>query len=133
MSKQNIMKHIIQKVFSTILENPVFDLSLIEKYFSKDYIQLVDHHQFNYEEFILHIKKLKEKIAEQKIDILNYAENGNIIFTHHIASSILKDGTIVKHKVLAEFTIQDGKIIGCDELTLLLEGAHHAKNLGSEI
>lgn len=133
MSKQNIMKHIIQEVFSSILENPVFDLSLIEKYFSKDYIQLVDHHQLNYEEFILHIKKLKEKVAEQKIDILNYAENENIIFTHHIAKSILKDGTVVRHKVLAEFTIQNGKIIGCDELTLLLEGNQTEKNLGSEM
>ena len=127
------MKHIIQQVFSTILENPVFDLSLIEKYFSKDYIQFVDHHQLNYEEFILHIKKLKEKVAEQKIDILNYAENGNIIFTHHIAKSILKDGSIVVHKVLAEFTIEENKIIQCDELTLLLEGDFSSRNLGSEV
>ncbi|BAP31166.1 uncharacterized protein CHSO_2129 [Chryseobacterium sp. StRB126] len=127
------MKQIIQQVFSNILENPTFDLSLIEKYFSKDYIQFVDHTQLNYEEFILHIQKLKEKVTEQKIDILNYAENGNTIFTHHTAKSILKDGSIVRHKVLAEFTIQEGKIIRCDELTLLLEGADHSKNLGSEI
>lgn len=127
------MKHIIQQVFSSILENPVFDLSLIEKYFSKDYIQYVDHTQLNYEEFILHIKKLKEKVAEQKIEILNCAENGNIIFTHHTAKSLLKDGSIVRHKVLAQFTIQEGKIIQCDELTMLLEGADHNKNLGSEI
>ncbi|MGE8555419.1 MAG: hypothetical protein ACN6OB_15980 [Chryseobacterium jejuense] len=127
------MKQIIQQVFSNILENPVFDLSLIEKYFSKDYIQLVDHHQLNYDGFILHIKKLKEKVAEQKIDILNYAENENTIFTHHTAKSILKDGSIVRHKVLAEFTIQEGKIIRCDELTLLLEGNHTEKDLGSEV
>ncbi|ASE60776.1 MULTISPECIES: limonene-1,2-epoxide hydrolase family protein [Chryseobacterium] len=127
------MKHIIQQVFSSILENPVFDLSLIEKYFSKDYVQFVDHKQLNYEEFILHIQKLKEKVTEQKIDILNYAENGNIIFTHHIAKSALKDGSIVRHKVLAEFTIQDDKIVRCDELTLLLEGSPTEKNLGSEI
>lgn len=127
------MKQIIQEVFSNILENPVFDLPLIEKYFSKDYIQFVDQQQLNYEQFILHIKKLKEKVAEQKVNILNYAENGNIIFTHHIAKSVLKDGSMVRHKVLAQFTIQEGKIIQCDELTLLLEGASHAKNLGSEI
>lgn len=133
MSKQNIMKHIIQQVFNSILENPVFDLSLIEKYFSKDYIQFVDHTQLNYEEFILHIQKLKEKVAEQKITILNYAENGNIIFTHHMAKSVFRDGSIVQHKVLAEFTIQDDKIIQCDELTLLLEGNLTEKKLGSEV
>ncbi|ROS17724.1 hypothetical protein EDF65_2105 [Chryseobacterium nakagawai] len=127
------MKHIIQQVFLNILENPVFDLSFIEKYFSKDYIQFVDHHQLNYEEFILHIKKLKEKVAEQKIEILNYAENGNVIFTHHLAKSVLKDGGIVLHKVLAEFTIEDKKIVKCDELTLLLEGDFSSRNLGSEI
>lgn len=127
------MKHIIEQVFRDVLENPVFDLFFIEKYFSKDYIQCVDHHQLNYEEFILHIKKLKEKVAEQKIEILTYAENGNIIFTHHLANSVLKDGSTVLHKVLAEFTIEDNKIIRCDELTLLLEGDFSAKNLGSEI
>ncbi|WP_160139691.1 hypothetical protein [Chryseobacterium sp. c4a] len=127
------MKYIIQKVFTNVLENPVFDLSLIERYFSKDYIQFVDHQQLNYNEFILHIKKLKEKVADQKIDLINYAENGNIIFTHHIAKSVLKDGSIILHKVLAEFTIQEGKIIKCDELTFLLEGDLSAKNLGSEI
>lgn len=127
------MKQIIQEVFSNILENPEFNLSFIEKYFSKDYIQLVDHQQLNYESFILHIKKLKEKVAEQKIDIINWAENGNVIFTHHVAKSVLKDGSTVLHKVLAEFTIQDGKIIRCDELTLLLEGDFSAKNLGAEV
>ncbi|UCA60197.1 hypothetical protein KB553_01420 [Chryseobacterium rhizoplanae] len=127
------MKHIIQEVFTNILENPVFDLSLIEQYFSKDYIQLVDHTQLNYEEFILHIKKLKEKVSGQKIDLINYAENGNIIFTHHMARSVLKDGSIVRHKVLAEFTIHEDKIIRCDELTLLLEGSQTERNLGSEV
>lgn len=128
-----LMKHIIEQVFRDVLENPVFDLSCIEKYFSKDYVQWVDRHQLNYKEFILHIKKLKEKVAEQKIEILTYAENGNIIFTHHLAKSVLKDGNIVLHKVLAEFTIEENKIIKCDELTLLLEGIPHAGNLGSEI
>lgn len=127
------MKHIIQKVFTDVLENPVFNLSSIETYFSKDYTQFVDHHQLNYDEFVLHIKKLKEKVAEQNISLINYAENGNIIFTHHIAKSVLKDGSIVLHKVLAEFTIQENKIIKCDELTFMLEGDLSAKNLGSEI
>ncbi|UKB77850.1 hypothetical protein [Chryseobacterium sp. MEBOG07] len=127
------MKHFIQQVFKEVLENPVFDELLIEKYFSKEYIQLVDHNQLNYEEFVLHIKKLKEKVAEQKMEIISHAENGNIIFTNHIAKSTLKNGNKVSHKVLAEFTILDHKIIRCDELTLLVEGNHTEKNLGSEI
>lgn len=127
------MKHFIQQLFRDVLENPVFDQLLIEKYFSKDYIQWVDHKSLNYEEFILHIKKLKEKVAQQNIEIISYAENGNIIFTKHIAKSVLKDGSKVCHKVLAEFTIEDEKIIKCDELTLLVEGIITAKDLGSEI
>lgn len=126
------MKHFIQQVFKEVLENPVFDESLIEKYFSKEYTQFVDHSQLNYDEFVLHIKKLKEKVAEQKLEIINYAENGDIIFTNHIAKSTLKDGSKVLHKVLAEFTIQNHQIIRCDELTLLVEGNDAEKHLGSE-
>ncbi|WP_157837436.1 hypothetical protein [Chryseobacterium sp. P1-3] len=51
------MKHFIQEVFSEVLENPVFDQILIEKYFSKEYIQYVDGTCLNYNEFVLHIKK----------------------------------------------------------------------------
>ncbi|MBP1164443.1 MULTISPECIES: hypothetical protein [unclassified Chryseobacterium] len=127
------MKHFIQQVFSEVLENPVFDELLIEKYFSKNYIQFVDRQQLNYEEFVLHIKKLKEKVAEQKIEFISHAENNNIIFTHHVVHSKLKDGSFVIHKVLAEFTIQNNKIIRCDELTVVLEGNQAEKNLGSEI
>ncbi|WES98432.1 hypothetical protein P2W68_02190 [Chryseobacterium arthrosphaerae] len=127
------MKHIIEQVFSRILENPVLDEILIEKYFSRQYVQLVDHTRLNYDEFVLHIKKLRDKVSEQKIKIISYAENENSIFTKHIARSVLKDGSIVIHKVLAEFTVVDGKIIQCDELTLLLEGTHDARNLGSEM
>lgn len=126
------MKHFIQQVFKEVLENPVFDELLIEKYFSKEYIQLVDQSQLNYDEFVLHIKKLKEKVSEQKLEIINHAENGNTIFTNHIVKSTLKDGSEVVHKVLAEFTIRNHQIIRCDELTLLLEGNETAKNLGSE-
>lgn len=126
------MKHFIQQVFKEVLENPVFDEVLIEKYFSKEYIQFVDRAQLNYDEFVLHIKKLKEKVSEQKLEIINHAENGNTIFTNHIAKSTLKDASEVVHKVLAEFTIRNHQIIRCDELTLLLEGNETAKNLGSE-
>ncbi|MGE8513690.1 MAG: hypothetical protein ACN6N7_13365 [Chryseobacterium culicis] len=127
------MKHFIQQVFSEVLENPVFDELLIEKYFSKNYIQFVDRQQLHYEEFVLHIKKLKEKVAEQKIEFISHAENNHIIFTHHVVHSKLKDGSFVIHKVLAEFTIQNNKIIRCDELTVVLEGNQAEKNLGSEI
>ena len=127
------MKHFIQEVFSEVLENPVFDQILIEKYFSKEYIQYVDGTCLNYNEFVLHIKKLKEKVTQQQIEIINHAENRDIIFTHHLAKSVLKDGSTVRHKVLAEFTIANKKIIQCNELTLLIEGDHTAKNLGSEI
>jgi hypothetical protein len=126
------MKHFIQQVFTEVLENPVFDPALIDKYFSKQYVQLVDHTRLNYDEFVLHIQKLKEKTAGQKVEILNHAENGNIIFTNHVVRSVLKDGSMVSHKVLAEFTIKDDQIIRCDELTFLMEGDHIAKNLGSE-
>ena len=127
------MKNLIQKVFSEILENPEFNQTLIEKYFAKNYIQYVDNSQLTYEEFVLHIKKLKEKVAEQKVKIINYAENGNVIYTKHIAQSTLNDGSIVIHKVLAEFTIHNDKITQCDELTILLQGNENEKNLGSEL
>ncbi|SQI32658.1 Uncharacterised protein [Serratia plymuthica] len=44
-----------------------------------------------------------------------------------------RDGGRSLVKVLAHFTVRDGKICACDELTQLLEGEHGDRDLGSRV
>lgn len=66
--------------------------------------------QLNLDQFKQHIKKLKDLIDTDQVKILNYAEQDNAVFTKHLVSSTLKDGSKHTYKVFAEFIVKDGKI-----------------------
>ncbi|MBT2619892.1 MULTISPECIES: hypothetical protein [Chryseobacterium] len=127
------MEKLIKAVFTDVIENKNYDESLINKYFSEDYIQSVDNVTLDFNSFKKHIQKLKEKADQQNVVFENIASNETSVFTKHFVTSVLKNGEIVKHKVFAEFTIKNNKVIYCDELTTLLEGSASEKKLGSEI
>lgn len=127
------MENLIKAVFTDVIENKNYDESLIDKYFSEDYVQTVDQVTLDFNSFKKHIQKLKEKVDQQNVIFENMASNETSVFTKHHVTSILKNGEIVKHKVFAEFIIENNKVINCDELTILLEGSIIEKKLGSEI
>jgi len=126
------MVELIKQMFEKLIESPDFEEKDISKYFSGNYIQLVDNRELRYPDFVRHVMKLKEKISSAKVEFINIAQNEHSVFTKHIVRSTLKDGTQTTHKVFAEFIVIDEKIIACDELTLMLEGPEKEKNLGSE-
>ncbi|WP_267740298.1 hypothetical protein [Myroides injenensis] len=125
------MEKTIREMFQNIIENNVYNEQMIYKYFSPDYEQIVDDKYLKIEEFIMHIKKLKEVVETAEVSIINFATKDNSIFTKHIVKTVLKDGSKHTHKVFAEFIINDNKIIRCEELTLLIAGSEAAKRLGS--
>lgn len=127
------MELFITQMFKEVLESPEIDERVIQTYFSMDYIQIVDGHTLDYNRFVQHIRKLKEKVIEQKVTLENIAANQNTVFTKHRVTSKLRNHTTTIHKVLAEFTVKKGKIIQCDELTLLVKGDESEKSLGSEV
>ncbi|WP_010255282.1 hypothetical protein [Myroides injenensis] len=125
------MEKTIREMFQNIIENNVYNEQMINKYFSPDYEQIVDDKYLKIEEFITHIKKLKEVVETAEVSIINFATQDNSIFTKHIVKTVLKDGSKHTHKVFAEFIINDNKIIRCEELTLMIAGSEVAKRLGS--
>src|SRR5690606_27988580 len=108
----------IKALFRDVIENKNYDETLINKYFSENYVQIVDNQELDFETFKKHIKKLKDKIQQVDVQFSNIAKNDDSIFTKHYVRSILKTGEEVKHKVFAEFQIKDGKVFQCEELTL---------------
>lgn len=127
------MNNFIKEVFKDVIENSTYNKLLVNKYFNENYIQIVDGHTFDFEKFNQHLIKLKSKISNQSVKFENIIASENYIFTKHLVESTLTNGEIIKHKVFAEFEIKDGKIIRCDELTMLLSGNRDEENLGSEI
>ncbi|WP_158963062.1 nuclear transport factor 2-like protein [Myroides fluvii] len=127
------MEKLVEAMLHTIIEGQAYNERDIQHYFSPKYKQIVDQVQLDFAGFKQHIHKLKELIASVEITILNTASRGNTVFTKHLVSSVLKDGICYKHKVMAEFTIEEGKITRCEELTLLIEGLAQGKQLGAVV
>ncbi|MDN5088504.1 hypothetical protein [Aliarcobacter butzleri] len=124
-------KELIKNLFKNVLQNQSVDIEIIKKYISEKYIQYVDGKELRFEQFVEHIKKQKEVIESIKVDFISMVEENNIVFTNHIVSIKKKDNSFVKVKVIAEFIIENEKLVKCDELTYLLNGSSEDKDLGS--
>lgn len=124
-------KDVILSVFEEVLGSSSVDEQTIEKYFDPSYIQNVDGVVLDYQGFIKHMKKQKEVIKSIDVEFVTIVQEGDIVFTNHIVDAQKKDDFCVKVKVIAQFTIRDGRLIGCDELTHLLSGNKEDKDIGS--
>lgn len=125
------MKSYIKKVFEDVIENMSADEKVISKYFSPNYIQCVDGHTLDYQDFIQHMKKQKNLINSAKVTIDHCVAEENRICTVHQVDVCKKNGEHIIAKVIAYFELEEGKIVFCDELTKLLKGDKEDHNIGS--
>ncbi len=109
------MEGFIRNLFKDVIENECYDEKLIDKYFSDEYVQCVNNVNLDFNTFKKHIQKLKSKVKKQHVEFENIVFNDNFVFTKHYVESILINNEVVKHKVLAEFSILNGKVVHCDE------------------
>lgn len=124
-------KELIRKVFHLLFESENLDDNVITLYFSTDYVQHVDNETLSIDEFIAHIKKVREKIDSCRITFNTLISENDIVFSNHTVCAIMKNGSSIQQHVLAEFHICNGKIHFCDELTFHQKGDLSESNLGS--
>lgn len=128
---QEAHKELIKKAFRNTVEAQTLDDEQIARYFDASYIQHVDGTTIGYKQFVDHLYAQRKTVSSMKITFLNLACEGDIVFSNHTVTILKKDGTTIKAKVLAQFTIKDNKIIACDELTHIVGGTQQDKDLGS--
>ncbi|MCC9064577.1 nuclear transport factor 2 family protein [Flavobacterium piscisymbiosum] len=124
-------KQLIKDVFTQVVESTVVDEKIIADFFHPKYQQNVDGVQLDYSGFIQHMKAQKGIISNITVNFRNIVAEDELVFTNHDVIVTKNDGTIIKIHVLGEFRIAEGKIISCDELTRLEQGAPEDHNIGS--
>lgn len=130
-STENLSKDFIERVFKEVIEDLNADETIISQYFSPHYIQHVDGHELNYEDFVQHMVVQKSLLDSIEVSFEHIVIEGNAICTVHRVDAIKKNGEKIAIKVIAYFEVENKKIILCDELTHLLEGDEKNKNIGS--
>ncbi|UOB17960.1 nuclear transport factor 2 family protein [Abyssalbus ytuae] len=124
-------KVFIESGFKRIFGSTGFDEDFIREIFDQSYIQHVDGKTLELEEFIKHIKVLKERTKSIKVDFKTLIEEGDTVFSNHVVTATMKDHTKTIIHVIAEFRVRNGKMYYCDELTSLIDGNPNNSNLGS--
>lgn len=119
-----------QECLADVICNPYFDLALVEKYFANNYIQYVDDKTLDYEQFVDHIKNLKQAVIRCSIDFELLEQHNNVIHSIHVVRVVKNDSSKVRVRVEGKFTFEQDKIILTNERTQLLEGEHQDADLG---
>ncbi|EJD6401783.1 nuclear transport factor 2 family protein [Providencia rettgeri] len=122
---------LVKQALNAVLGEDIGSRSVAQKYFSDEYIQIVDGKKINFNEFIAHLQALKQATQSITITIKSIAEGENCVHTQHLAKAIKKDGSVSEFEVFACFQIANNKIIRCEELTRMLKGAGADQDLGS--
>ena len=124
-------KALIQAMFRDIIERDVFDEQAVGRYFSPNYVQKVDGKTLDFTGFCDHLRALKGAVMNVHVAFEQMVAEGNKVMDIHHVDADKRAGGKIASRVIALFVIEDGKIVFCDELTHLEEGAATDKDLGS--
>lgn len=121
----------VLQALSRVLTEPALDETLLKRFFSERYTQIVNGESLDYKGFVAHIRLLKKITKCLELTLISSAAEGTNVHTHHTVRAIKNDGTESEFEVFAHFEVEDGRITSCRELTHQIAGAAHDKDLGS--
>jgi ketosteroid isomerase-like protein len=124
-------KALIQAMFRDVIEREGFDEQAVGRYFSSKYVQKVDGKTLDFAGFCDHLRAVKEAVMNVHVAFEEMIAEGNKVMEIHRVDADKRAGGKIATKVIALFVIEEGKVVLCEELTHLEEGAAMDKDLGS--
>jgi predicted SnoaL-like aldol condensation-catalyzing enzyme len=129
--QEELNKSLVERAFQDVFASDAFDEAAIARYFSPRYVQKTDGRTLDFPRFVAHVRELKRTVKNVKITFERViAEGANIVSIHRAEAEKVAGGRI-SVRVFALFVIDEGKIILCDELTHLEQGAAEDRDLAS--
>lgn len=115
----------------SVVCHPDHNEAKIREFFSPDYQQVVDGQLIDFTGFVEHMAKLKHLTHAIDVTVVAIAGKNNDVLTHHLVAVSKKDGSQAHIDVFAHFTLVNGLITRCEELTRLVQGTAQDRSLGS--
>lgn len=129
--QEEFNKSLVEQAFQDVFASDAFDESAITRYFSPRYVQKTDGRTLDFAGFVAHVRELKRTLKNVKITFERaIAEGASVVSIHRAEAEKVSGGRVVV-RVFALFVIGEGKIVLCDELTHLEQGAAEDRNLAS--
>lgn len=123
-------KQLIRKAFAALadFQNSAEDVA---RFFSDDYVQIVDGKQLDRRGFVEHVLALRSHLSSLEIVIERIVADDASAATVHLATATRRTGETSTIKVVAFYEIRDGKIVLIDELSRVVHGSEEDHELGS--
>ncbi|WP_148875764.1 nuclear transport factor 2 family protein [Serratia marcescens] len=125
--------NLVLDTLQQVIADPAHRPMQLAARFSASYRQQVDGNVLNFEQFEQHMALLKRQTRSMTLKVIAAAAKDEAVLTHHLVEVTKRDGTCSRVRVLAHFTVREGRICACDELTELLAGAPGDRDLGSRV
>lgn len=121
---------LIEGAIASLLD-PRQSVEHLSEYFAPDYVQDVDGKRLDYAGFLDHARALKAHLRGGRVAIEALIVEGDTIADIHVVEAEKTNGDSIRTKVIAFFTVRDGRIVRVDELTRMLHGADEDRDLSS--
>lgn len=122
---------LISGALEAVITSPEYNEKILETFFAPNYHQTVNGIELDYTQFVAHLSQLRQLTTAMELNILAIAQQEDKVLTHHLVDVSKKNGGHALTEVFASFTVDNGLIIGCQELTRLIEGQAEDTYLGS--
>jgi ketosteroid isomerase-like protein len=121
---------VLEGAFACLLD-PREPAASLDRYFSPSYVQEVDGARMDYGHFLDHAQTLKAALRSASARVDTLVVDGSTIADIHLVEAEKTDGGRLATRVFAFFVVEDGKIVGVNELTRLVHGDAADRDLGS--
>ncbi len=124
-------KVLIRQMFRDVLEMDSWDERVIDRYFSPAYVQHVDGKTLNFTAFRDHVRELKKILTNLRFTVEHMVAEGDKVMEIHRVEGKKRAGGTFAARLFALWVIKDGKIVLCDEVSRVEQGAAEDRDLGS--
>lgn len=122
----------LEEVFDAV-SAPSATPEVIQRYFTDDYVQIVNTTFLHRTEFETHLATLRSDFRSFSFDFTTVIAEGNRIADAHLTTATRKNGRQMKIEFIGVYTLRDGRIAKYEALSCLIEGAEEERDYGSRI
>ena len=124
-------KALILRMFQDVFAGDSFDPQILERYFSPKFIQHADGQTLDFNGLVDHVRELKRTVTNLRFSFeYMLAESSKVMDVHRVTGEKRAGGAIAA-RLFSLWIIEDGKIVLCDELSRIEEGAAEDRDLAS--
>ncbi|MFT3851717.1 MAG: hypothetical protein QM733_03090 [Ilumatobacteraceae bacterium] len=132
-SAENLLRPTLGRMLSEVCfgGDQAFPLeATIERYVAPDYHQRSDGEEFDYREFVEHIRAVRGRVARGRVEVLELVQEGRQFADRHVVEVTTRDGSSVRTEVhLFGELAEDGRLRRVDEVSRLIAGDDSDRDL----